>query len=294
MRIACQCSLLVLASLLLVAGCQPIEKSELKGTSKEAAASKEAKQDAAKDGAPKQEATTVVPAADAAPGSSTPATTDAPTTDAPITDAPITDTAAEKVSAADATKAPEASNEADSQPGEVQVQLVKMGPVAAMAGADEPVVPVVFAENAFPPILSDTEWHRDGWLDTDCLRCHETGVEEAPQVKHEGMPAVLLSVKCRSCHVLVPGESADAVVIKQAVSSIFNEDAFPPMLPNSRAHIDSWTTTDCLLCHEDGTKGAPVVKHESQHLPRMLLKVKCRTCHIQVRAIDDPPPPPAF
>ena len=171
-------------------------------------------------------------------------------------------------------------------PEPIEVTLVKMGPVEAVVGADEPVEPIQFAENAFPPTLSDTDWHRDGWLDIDCLRCHETAVDKAPRVRHQGMPEVLLAVKCRSCHVLIPGQGAEEVIIEQEESSLFNQDAFPPMLPNSSAHLDSWTQKDCLLCHEDGIKGAPVVKHQSQHLPRLLLKVKCRTCHVQVRAID--------
>ncbi len=67
---------------------------------------------------------------------------------------------------------------------------------------------------------------------------------------------------------------------------LFDEHAFPPMLPNSRSHVNTWTSTDCLHCHEDGLKGAPVTKHASEHMPRLLLKANCRTCHVQVRAIE--------
>ncbi len=144
----------------------------------------------------------------------------------------------------------------------------------------------IFASYAFPPTLSDTEWHANAWDVNDCLRCHETGVGKAPRVFHRGMADVLLRAKCRSCHVLIPGQSADEVVIKSDEEQFFDKYAFPPMLPNSRAHVDSWTSDDCMRCHEDGLKGAPVTKHASVHMPRLLLKVKCRTCHVQVRAIE--------
>ena len=66
-----------------------------------------------------------------------------------------------------------------------------------------------FAENAFPPTIPDTEWHQHAWLELDCLRCHETGVGEAPMVVHEDMPSILLTAKCRSCHVQVRGALLD-------------------------------------------------------------------------------------
>ena len=143
-----------------------------------------------------------------------------------------------------------------------------------------------FASNAFPPTLSDTEWHRGGWDLNACLRCHETGVGKAPRVFHKNMPVVLLKAKCRSCHVLIPGDSVDAVVVKHENDAFFDDHAFPPMLPNSKAHVDTWRTDNCMRCHEDGLKDAPVTKHASQHMPRLLLKAKCRTCHVQVRAIE--------
>lgn len=155
--------------------------------------------------------------------------------------------------------------------------------VADEAGAEG------FASNAFPPTLSDTDWHRDAWLVNDCLRCHETGVNKSPVIKHKGMPASLLTAKCRSCHVLIPGDDEDAIVIVQESEDegFFEDYAFPPMLPNSTSHLNAWTIDDCMRCHEDGKiDNAPVVKHESAHLPRTLLKVKCRTCHVQIRAIE--------
>ena len=70
-----------------------------------------------------------------------------------------------------------------------------------------------FAVNAFPPTLPDDDDHRRSWTQDDCLLCHKNGINEAPVVKHEGMPELLLTAKCRSCHVTVD-ESADAVARK--------------------------------------------------------------------------------
>ena len=154
--------------------------------------------------------------------------------------------------------------------------------------ADELDPETGFAANAFPPTLSDTKHHRDAWLVNDCMRCHETGVMGGPVVKHRGMPAVLVDAKCRSCHVLIPGDGEDAIIIEQVdeEAAQFEDYAFPPMIPNSTAHLDAWTIDSCLRCHEDGTNDAPIVQHKSDHLPRRLLKVSCRTCHVQVRAIE--------
>ncbi|HHI79130.1 MAG TPA: hypothetical protein ENK02_04055 [Planctomycetes bacterium] len=138
-----------------------------------------------------------------------------------------------------------------------------------------------FENNAFPPTLSDLSYHRTGWKKNDCLRCHETGVGKAPEVHHKGMPRRLLTAKCRSCHVLIPGSKAKVIEKK---SSRFLENAFPPMVPASPSHKNVWRNNDCLLCHDSGIRGAPVVKHKG--MPRILLKSKCRSCHVQVRVLD--------
>ena len=62
----------------------------------------------------------------------------------------------------------------------------------------------------------------------------------------------------------------------------FATNAFPPMIPSSASHRHTWTRDDCLLCHESGVNEAPKLVHQS--LPRLLLKAKCRSCHVQVRA----------
>jgi hypothetical protein len=142
---------------------------------------------------------------------------------------------------------------------------------------------VDFDDNAFPPTIPDTEWHQKAWLESNCLRCHETGVGDAPMIVHEGMPDILLSAKCRSCHVLIPG-SAPREKPLEGDRSPFNDDAFPPMIPNSESHNRAWTKDDCLLCHESGIHGAPIVQHEG--LPKILLTAKCRSCHVQVRAVE--------
>ena len=63
-----------------------------------------------------------------------------------------------------------------------------------------------FAEGAFPPMLSDIDYHRRSWTRTDCLTCHEDGIDGAPKVEHRsGLVPHLKQVKCRTCHVFVAG-----------------------------------------------------------------------------------------
>lgn len=45
--------------------------------------------------------------------------------------------------------------------------------------------------------------------------------------------------------------------------------------------------SNCLMCHETGAKGAPLVVHKD--MPMMLLKAKCRTCHEQIRSHETDP-----
>ena len=58
---------------------------------------------------------------------------------------------------------------------------------------------------AFPPTLTDMEYHTNAWTRSDCMVCHEEGVQEAPIVKHKSVPKVALDAKCRTCHVQVAG-----------------------------------------------------------------------------------------
>lgn len=146
---------------------------------------------------------------------------------------------------------------------------------------------VIFDDHAFPPTIPDTEWHQKAWWESNCLRCHETGVGDAPMVVHEKMPQILLSAKCRSCHVLIPG-SAPRKKPEETRRSPFDDNAFPPMIPNSESHNRAWTKDDCLLCHDSGICDAPVVRHEG--LPKILMTAKCRSCHVQVRAVESGPP----
>lgn len=62
-----------------------------------------------------------------------------------------------------------------------------------------------FAPGAFPPTLSDVEYHQKAWSRATCLSCHENELEDAPQVLHTSLPPEAKQVKCRTCHVLVPG-----------------------------------------------------------------------------------------
>ncbi len=139
-----------------------------------------------------------------------------------------------------------------------------------------------FAMAAFPPTIPDREWHRDAWLVNNCLDCHETGVQEAPMIRHKGLPEITYQSKCRTCHVLIPGNTDYTDYTEKVEDTEFASWAFPPMIPNNENHDQAWGKNNCLLCHDDGIRGAPVVKHEG--LPRMALKSKCRTCHVQIRS----------
>ena len=61
-----------------------------------------------------------------------------------------------------------------------------------------------FLEEAFPPTMSDETWHQDAWTAEACLECHATGEDDAPIVKHEGMPKTWMVGSCRTCHVIAP------------------------------------------------------------------------------------------
>lgn len=136
-----------------------------------------------------------------------------------------------------------------------------------------------FALAAFPPTIPDREWHQDAWLVNNCLDCHETGVQEAPQIRHKGLPDITYQSKCRTCHVLIPGNTDYTPKVEDTE---FASWAFPPLMPNNQKHEQAWGKKNCLLCHEDGTRNAPVIKHEG--LPKIVFKAKCRTCHVQVRS----------
>ncbi len=150
-----------------------------------------------------------------------------------------------------------------------------------------------FADDAFPPTVSDVGYHKKAWFRNDCLRCHETGVGKAPMVVHESMlssaqQAILKTAKCRSCHVKVPGSKPSTK--KRKRDERFDEFAFPPMIPASASHRGAWGRQDCLLCHEDGIKGAPIAEHKSMLTSaqrKILSTAKCRSCHVQVRTADN-------
>ncbi|MFO1077627.1 MAG: multiheme c-type cytochrome [Planctomycetota bacterium] len=175
---------------------------------------------------------------------------------------------------AQAPAAQEPGKPAAAKPESRRPEPVAQDPVSAAPERD-------IAEHAFPPVMPDIEQHKDAWLLDSCLRCHETGVEKAPPVRHVDLPAVLLTAKCRTCHVFVPGQQPRE---RPKVVTPFDDNAFPPMIPASADHGSAWWRDDCLLCHEDGTHGAPKIEHEG--MPRLLLKSKCRSCHVQVRAVE--------
>ena len=141
-----------------------------------------------------------------------------------------------------------------------------------------------FAVAAFPPTIPDRAWHADAWNTDDCMSCHETGVGEAPMIRHRGLPDLAFESKCRTCHVLIPGKTE--MVNRYEAESLYEDYAFPPMLPNNVNHAGSWNTNNCLLCHENGVRGAPKIRHRM--LPPITMEAKCRTCHVQVRSIEAP------
>ncbi|RMH12667.1 MAG: hypothetical protein D6695_05945 [Planctomycetota bacterium] len=147
-----------------------------------------------------------------------------------------------------------------------------------------------FAAHAFPPTIPDQAWHHEAWIREDCLSCHETGVQDAPIVRHRGLPALALQAKCRSCHVLVPGktEARPASARPPEVNDQFAPEAFPPMMPNNDRHVGAWTNRQCLVCHETGVGRAPLVDHGPQ-IPRLALMANCRSCHVQVRSTETSP-----
>jgi len=170
--------------------------------------------------------------------------------------------------------------------------VIRLDPETGMPQDDRPSVVVGesdiaidpetgFAVAAFPPTIPDREWHQDAWLKNNCLDCHETGVGDAPMIRHKGLPRITWESKCRSCHVLIPGKTEAAPIAKE--DSPYEPWAFPPMLPNNANHAKAWGDRDCLMCHLDGLRGAPVVEHKTG-VPRLALKSKCRSCHVQVRS----------
>ncbi len=142
-----------------------------------------------------------------------------------------------------------------------------------------------FAVNAFPPTLTDQTYHQDAWMTNDCLRCHETGVGEAPMVRHRGLPAIALAAQCRSCHVASPGDTRPRP--RREKPSPYAANAFPPLMPNTPDHKGAWGENDCLMCHKKGISGAGKVVHKG--MPEILLKARCRTCHVQVRSHQTSP-----
>ncbi len=78
--------------------------------------------------------------------------------------------------------------------------------------------------------------------------------------------------------VIDPAVMIDGAALSTNDDEGFAMNAFPPMLPETEHHMDAWLRNDCLVCHEEGVVGAPVVRHRG--MSRMLLKANCRTCHV--------------
>lgn len=86
-----------------------------------------------------------------------------------------------------------------------------------------------------------------------------------------------------------PAKTPDLVVMnedaEESAFTAFAAYAFPPLLPQNENHSNSWLRKDCLLCHQAGISGAPVIKHES--MSDALLSARCRTCHLDAPATAD-------
>ena len=143
--------------------------------------------------------------------------------------------------------------------------------------------PTEFVDNAFPPTLPGDENHSNAWLRTDCLMCHENGIQDATLVQHNGMSKLLLSGNCRSCHVVVAPEAEPDDEFP------FARNAFPPTLPTDDSHSNAWLRDDCTMCHENGIQGAPRIVHRD--MAPLLLKARCRSCHLPRVASEELVPP---
>ena len=191
---------------------------------------------------------------------------------------------------ADASESITFSGSLPTQPDAVPLQAAEndmLGAAIALpemgAGTDEAFYG--FAQDAFPPLLPNTEQHANPWDSSACLMCHENGVGSAPVIQHAGMSRQLLQAACRTCHVQVPMtelDGADPTVIRAAAPRVivdgFADNAFPPLLPANDVHSNAWMRDDCMACHERGVAEAPRVVHVgmSDHL----LQARCRSCHL--------------
>ena len=74
--------------------------------------------------------------------------------------------------------------------------------------SEEATASTGFEPGAFPPTLSGEEYHEKSWTRTDCLTCHEQGVNDAPKMKHVSIPEIAAGAKCRTCHVFIADQKA--------------------------------------------------------------------------------------
>ncbi|MDE3091042.1 MAG: ammonia-forming cytochrome c nitrite reductase subunit c552, partial [Chloroflexota bacterium] len=102
---------------------------------------------------------------------------------------------------------------------------------------------------------------------TDCLSCHEKGVNGAPKFPpdHTGRTNDM----CLGCHTFKPG-AASATAAPTAASTPATLSNVPPPIPHTLEGRDQ-----CLVCHQTGGGGAPKVP--ADHAGRT--NDQCRTCH---------------
>ena len=86
--------------------------------------------------------------------------------------------------------------------------LLLLGLITLVAACGRtPSAEADYAPGAFPPTLSDKDYHRQSWQRADCLTCHEQGVNDAPKLKHRSLAPLARNAKCRTCHVTARGSA---------------------------------------------------------------------------------------
>ncbi len=159
------------------------------------------------------------------------------------------------------------------------------GDVAQAQQVSNPETFTAFEQDAFPPLLPNTEDHANAWTNDNCLMCHENGVGQAPKIVHKDMSLILLKARCRTCHLWIPmdendfeGESFEKPAANRVMVDGFTDNAFPPLLPGDEVHAGAWLKSDCMFCHEKGVRESPVVEHAG--MSDILLQARCRSCHL--------------
>ena len=102
---------------------------------------------------------------------------------------------------------------------------------------------------------------------------------ERQQAGHEPVgPADVGAPAGDSDRGAAPGAPDAPSTRPETAEVVFASNAFPPTLPYDDSHSNAWQRDDCILCHEAGIRGAPLVQHTG--MSAGLLDARCRTCHV--------------